>query len=169
MVGALLEKIKRDLWITHSKAENDMHYSLDHTHAEDLDINTPSRNVRTRLYFTSESHLHTLINVLRFPADGVSPAISEEGSKILESIPELSYLTHIIIRMFETESMGSEPGFRCEISFSPGAVNDPETDKSSSLSPFITISTSVSFDTMKTILDGGIQRSVTANSGGTRS
>ena len=30
------------------------------------DINSPLRHVRTRIYFTSESHVHSLINVLRF-------------------------------------------------------------------------------------------------------
>ncbi len=29
------------------------------------DINSPLRHVRTRIYFTSESHVHSLINVLR--------------------------------------------------------------------------------------------------------
>ncbi len=30
------------------------------------DINSPFRHVRTRIYFTSESHMHSLLNVLRF-------------------------------------------------------------------------------------------------------
>lgn len=30
------------------------------------DINSPLRHVRTRIYFTSESHMHSLINVLRY-------------------------------------------------------------------------------------------------------
>ena len=30
------------------------------------EINSPLRHVRTRVYFTSESHMHSLINVLRF-------------------------------------------------------------------------------------------------------
>jgi hypothetical protein len=30
------------------------------------DINSPFRHVRTRIYFTSESHIHSLVNVLRF-------------------------------------------------------------------------------------------------------
>ena len=28
-------------------------------------VNTPLRHVRTRIYFTPESHLHSLVNVLR--------------------------------------------------------------------------------------------------------
>ena len=30
------------------------------------DINSPLRHVRTRIYFTSESHVHSLINVRRY-------------------------------------------------------------------------------------------------------
>jgi len=29
-------------------------------------VKTPARHVRTRLYFTSESHLHSLTNLIRF-------------------------------------------------------------------------------------------------------
>lgn len=161
-IGALLDKIKHDLCVTHSKAESDLHYSLDHTHAEDLEINSLGRNVRTRLYFTSESHLHTLLNVLRYSKNGES-VISEEGKQILESVPELSYLTQIIIRLFETENGTGEPSFRCEISFSPGAVNDPLVDKSSELSPYVTISSAVTFELMISILDAGIEISHSGN------
>lgn len=30
------------------------------------DVNSPLRHVRTRIYYTSESHMHSLLNVLRF-------------------------------------------------------------------------------------------------------
>ena len=155
----MLQKIKRDLWITHTKAEDDQHYFLDHAHAEDLDIASPARNVRTRLYFTSESHLHTLLNVLRYPLDDVAPIIPLEGLEILESTPELSYLTQVVIRLFESEtgSFDSPPTFRCEISFTAGAVNDPSLDKSSEISEYITLNNYVSFEDMIRILDSGIE------------
>lgn len=34
------------------------------------DINSPLRHVRTRIYFTSESHIHSLVNVLRWEGRG---------------------------------------------------------------------------------------------------
>ncbi len=37
------------------------------------DINSPLRHVRTRIYFTSESHVHSLINVLRYCHIGDAP------------------------------------------------------------------------------------------------
>ncbi len=98
--GALLEKIKYDLTVSQSDTLTDMRYHLDHSHAEDLEINSLGRAVRTRLYFTSESHLHTLLNVLRFPGADEDCAISSEGLRELDEVNELSYLTQIIIRLF---------------------------------------------------------------------
>lgn len=74
--------------------------------------------MRTRLYFTSESHLHTLLNVLRYPSDGKACAFSPEGLKLLDETQELSYLTQVIIRLFEDRIDPSK--FRCEILLSPG-------------------------------------------------
>lgn len=95
MCGALLEKIKHDLTVTQHH-ESEFSYNLDHSHAEDLLINSLGRCVRTRLYFTSESHLHTLLNVLRFPKEGEPCSISPEGLAQLDKVSELGYLTQVI-------------------------------------------------------------------------
>ena len=81
--------------------------------------------------------------------------------EILEAIPELSYLTQVIIRLFEIEtgSSDSPPMFRCEISFSAGATNDPILDKSSEISPYVTLNNHVSFEDMMRILESGIEMS----------
>lgn len=98
------------------------------------DINSPLRHVRTRIYFTSESHVHSLINVLRFShlagannGTPVSPMVSEEAQKMLHDATELDYLTHIIIRMYENKRVpvDSPERFRLELVFSPGANFNP--------------------------------------------
>jgi hypothetical protein len=45
-------------------AETETIHRLCPTYASD--INSPLRHVRTRIYFTSESHMHSLVNVLRW-------------------------------------------------------------------------------------------------------
>jgi len=92
-------------------------------YSADLPINTMGRRIRTRLYFTSESHLHTVLNVLRF-----SGLLSEEGIEIINATPELCYLTQIVMRVFEDSrsEMANDPRrFRVEILFSPGATATP--------------------------------------------
>ena len=99
MCHYLLQKIKSDLVISSSTDDhtNDLRFQLDQTHAEDLAINSFGRSVRTRLYFTSESHLHTLLNVLRYGGDDANPnsAIDKVGLEKLDAISELSYLTQV--------------------------------------------------------------------------
>ena len=99
-------------------------------YSADLPINTMGRRIRTRLYFTSESHLHTLLNVLRFPSEAPgakkSP-LSTRGIDIIANAPELCYLTQVVIRLFEnTSKEANDPKrFRVEILFSPGASATP--------------------------------------------
>eukprot|EP00884_Botryococcus_braunii_P003824 jgi/Botrbrau1/13442/Bobra.0082s0046.1 len=98
------------------------------------DVNSPLRHVRTRIYFTSESHMHSLLNVLRFCTLGRDEVgvngglVSEEAhSKLRHDTPELDYMTHIVFRMYENkkEPVTSPERFRIEILFSPGASHDP--------------------------------------------
>ncbi|CAM9421282.1 unnamed protein product [Chrysoparadoxa australica] len=128
MCSALMEKIKYDLIIARSDDEVDMRYHLDLSHAEDLPINSLGRRVRTRLYFTSESMLHTLLNVLRYPVTEGTPAIvADDAAPMVSVTKELCYLTSFVIRLFEdTEKDTNDPSrFRVEILFSPGVVKHP--------------------------------------------
>lgn len=157
MCKQLLEKIKYDLSITMGEKgghANDLGYHLDHSHAEDIGINSLGRCVRTRLYFTSESHLHTLLNVMRFPREGDPCALSTEGLELLDSVKELSYLTQVVIRLFEDSQ---QPGrLRCELSFSPGANICPYKDNACEIAPYITINKSIRCDQMLLCLDNAI-------------
>jgi inositol-hexakisphosphate/diphosphoinositol-pentakisphosphate 1-kinase len=115
-------------------------------YSADLPINTMGRRVRTRLYFTSESHLHTVLNTIRFAGPDSSPSLlSEEGIEILNNTPELCYLTQIVMRVFEDSraEMATDPRrFRVEILFSPGATATPfhmsEMDRDNDASRFDT-------------------------------
>lgn len=93
------------------------------------DVNSPLRHVRTRIYFTSESHCHSLVNVLRFCQIGLGSdgIIGPTGQDILHHTPELDYMTHVVMRMFENKTLPlRDPGrFRVEILFSPGAAHSP--------------------------------------------
>lgn len=102
-------------------------------YSADLPINTMGRRIRTRLYFTSESHLHTMLNVLRFASSDTSTngcesfVLSESGMQLLNDTREICYLTQIVIRLFEDtgRSMDDPRRFRVEILFSAGATATP--------------------------------------------
>ncbi|KAL3914527.1 MAG: hypothetical protein SGILL_006070 [Bacillariaceae sp.] len=130
--SALLEKIRYDLTIARTDNKADMRYMINMDYSADLPINTMGRRIRTRLYFTSESHLHTMLNVLRFaattPSDCCSsPVLSPAGMQFLNDTKEVCYLTQIVIRLFEDTSQSNDNPrrFRVEILFSAGATATP--------------------------------------------
>ncbi|KAF0697268.1 Aste57867_12040 [Aphanomyces stellatus] len=127
MCRSLLKKVRDDLDL--ARGINITH-RLNPTFAtKDHLIKSAHRSVRTRLYFTSESHLHTLLNVLRHSCTGKESEapISSDAQKMIEEIPELCYMTHIVVRVFERGGYHNlDPKrFRVELSLSPGATGDP--------------------------------------------
>lgn len=104
-------------------------YLINYEYSKDLNINSMGRRIRTRLYFTSESHLHTVLNVFRFAlmGNGKRNLLSQHGHAILNSSPELCYLTQVVLRVFEDNRRPIEDPrrFRIEILFSPGATATP--------------------------------------------
>ena len=71
--------------------------------------------------------LYTEMNATpQFNREGDPCALSSEGLELLDNVNELSYLTQVVIRLFEDSQ---QPGrLRCELSFSPGANNCPYKD-----------------------------------------
>ena len=61
----LMRKMQSDLNHVLSNESSDINHRLDPRLSKHIVI-TPSRHVRTRLYFTSESHIHCMINILRY-------------------------------------------------------------------------------------------------------
>jgi Histidine phosphatase superfamily (branch 2) len=134
-----------DLLIARTDNMTDMRYMINMDYSADLPITSMGRRIRTRLYFTSESHLHTLVNVLRFGGcEGQKSILSQRGLRIINEAPELCYLTQIIIRLFEdTRRHVEDPRrYRVEILFSPGATATPlhidELDRDADSSRFDT-------------------------------
>ncbi|CAK4608791.1 unnamed protein product [Aphanomyces euteiches] len=130
MCRSLLKKVRDDLDL--ARGINITHRLNPAFATKDNLIKSTHRSVRTRLYFTSESHLHTLLNVLRHSVTGIEDdaPISCDAVKLIEDIPELCYMTHIVVRVFERgwyDSMDPKR-FRVELSLSPGATGDPLTE-----------------------------------------
>eukprot|EP00899_Mesostigma_viride_P005502 jgi/Mesvir1/14953/Mv14625-RA.1 len=103
-------------------------YKLDHRYAKG--VKSPLRHVRTRLYFTSESHIHSLINTLRYcflDSPGGTHLLSETAEDNLSDIREYDYLTQIVFEMYENmeEDADDHNRFQIKISFSPGSAVNP--------------------------------------------
>ncbi|XP_058512152.1 inositol hexakisphosphate and diphosphoinositol-pentakisphosphate kinase 2 isoform X7 [Ochotona princeps] len=85
---------------------------------------SPERHVRTRLYFTSESHVHSLLSILRYGAlCNESDEQWKRAMDYLNVVNELNYMTQIVIMLYEdpNKDLSSEERFHVELHFSPGA------------------------------------------------
>ncbi|KAF0991725.1 hypothetical protein HZS_7491 [Henneguya salminicola] len=103
-------------------------------------VSTPHRRVRTRLYFTSESHIHGLMNVFRYGS--LFENISNDPEQIsqydkalqrIDNLAELDFLSHILIMQYEDCLLdeNNPERFKVEIFFSP---EDQQCNRSSYLS-----------------------------------
>ncbi|XP_053371655.1 inositol hexakisphosphate and diphosphoinositol-pentakisphosphate kinase 2 isoform X2 [Clarias gariepinus] len=88
-------------------------------------VMSPERHVRTRLYFTSESHVHSLLSILRYGAlcDEAKDEQWKRAMDYLKVVSELNYMTQIVIMLYEdpNKDPSSEERFHVELHFSPGA------------------------------------------------
>ncbi|XP_025243539.1 inositol hexakisphosphate and diphosphoinositol-pentakisphosphate kinase 2 isoform X3 [Theropithecus gelada] len=86
---------------------------------------SPERHVRTRLYFTSESHVHSLLSILRYGAlcNESKDEQWKRAMDYLNVVNELNYMTQIVIMLYEdpNKDLSSEERFHVELHFSPGA------------------------------------------------
>merc|ERR1711971_1474510 len=84
---------------------------------------SPGRHVRTRLYFTSESHIHSLLTILS--EGGLVDSNDEQWQRAMEYVSlvsELNYMTQVVIMLYEdpTKDISSDERFHVELHFSPG-------------------------------------------------
>ncbi|XP_029430180.1 inositol hexakisphosphate and diphosphoinositol-pentakisphosphate kinase 1 isoform X17 [Rhinatrema bivittatum] len=115
----LIRKIQLDLQRTHEdESVNKLHplYSRG--------VLSPGRHVRTRLYFTSESHVHSLLSIFRYGRllDESKDQQWKRAMDYLGAVSELNYMTQIVIMLYEDNNKdpSSEERFHVELHFSPG-------------------------------------------------
>ncbi|XP_051547897.1 inositol hexakisphosphate and diphosphoinositol-pentakisphosphate kinase 2-like isoform X3 [Myxocyprinus asiaticus] len=126
----LVKKIQLDLQRTHEdEAVNKLHplwfrYSRG--------VMSPGRHVRTRLYFTSESHVHSLLSIFRY-GGLLDERIDEQWKQAMDylsAVTELNYMTQIVIMLYEDNNKdpSSEERFHVELHFSPGVKGCKDED-----------------------------------------
>ncbi|KAH8285716.1 hypothetical protein KR044_003142, partial [Drosophila immigrans] len=118
----LLRKIKGDLQRNIDEVEDEFMNRLNPHYSHG--VASPQRHVRTRLYFTSESHVHSLLTVLRY--GGMLNVVTDEqwrrAMDYISMVSELNYMSQIVIMLYEdpTKDPSSEERFHVELHFSPG-------------------------------------------------
>ncbi|XP_060662661.1 inositol hexakisphosphate and diphosphoinositol-pentakisphosphate kinase isoform X1 [Drosophila nasuta] len=118
----LLRKIKGDLQRNIDEVEDEFMNRLNPHYSHG--VASPQRHVRTRLYFTSESHVHSLLTVLRY--GGLLNVVTDEqwrrAMDYISMVSELNYMSQIVIMLYEdpTKDPSSEERFHVELHFSPG-------------------------------------------------
>ncbi|KAE9415420.1 hypothetical protein Angca_004264, partial [Angiostrongylus cantonensis] len=120
----LLKKIRNDLHrCIECSEEDESQTRLDPRASQG--IATPLRHVRTRLYFTSESHIHTLMNLIRYGGlCSVDDKKWQRAMNFLSGVTEFNYMTQVVLMVYEDSRADSTATgmerFHIELLFSPG-------------------------------------------------
>lgn len=97
-------------------------------------------SIKTRLYFTSESHLHSVVNAMRYinvagvAGQGRSNSkrrfapelFAPEEHRIFDRMPEFDYLTQIVFKVYEDAKASTHDAnrFFVKIGISPGVTGN---------------------------------------------
>jgi len=135
IASSLLAKVRRDLLAATSADSHELERVHVPNHSFGTDVRTPKRHVRTRLYFTSESHMYSVFNVLRWGHQGseghddkrepngrrCGGIFSDVGRAKYDEM-EPCYLTHIVFRLFHKRSResASPSSYMVQLLVSPG-------------------------------------------------
>ena len=160
VIEPLFKKIKSDLlWWNTPLAQSKENYreesdywmirNLDREGLDDINhsqkIKSKWRHIRTRLYFTSASHLYSMFNVIKYGANALFIHNQEEISKM----DFLNYLSHIVFRLFENLTLDAKDPkrFRLELHVSSGnSAKIPEQYKrhNAPISPLVLVNKNLS-------------------------
>lgn len=172
IIKPLLNKICNDLlwWIDRNdddlnisgfEKENDNFSGLDANKLKNNEIKSLWRHLKTRFYFTSASHLYSLINVICYGLDSNLLEKNEESfiSELKKNRLELDYCSHLMFRLYENFNVKiNEPErFRLEVIMSPGANKSPyEADENHmvSVSPWIVLNKNLTLQQLMNFFDG---------------
>lgn len=166
IIEPLFKKIKSDLlWWNTPVAQSKENYREESDYWMIRDVNREKfedimdanqiikskwRHVRTRLYFTSASHLYSLFNVIRYGADSSFIHNKEEINKI----DFLNYLSHIVFRLFENLTIDAKDPkrFRLELHISPGnapKIQEQYKKHNVPISPLIMVNKNLSLNQLE--------------------
>jgi len=142
IISPLFRKIKSDLlwWTTALANKNELAkpYQEESSYymMKNKDINDFWKHIRTRLYFSSASHVYSLFNVLHFNAGGAS---LKQNQKAFDEIITLQYLSHIVFKLYENlDAEEKDPKrFRLEVAISPGCVMEKNRKFEGHLVPIV--------------------------------
>jgi len=129
------------------------YFGLDEGKLDKSEIKSAWRHIKTRFYFTSQSHLYSLLNTLIY---SMNSFLVDNGKSInpIWSIFDLDYLSHIVFRLFENYNVDkkSEERFRIEIIVSAGMNKDISKVDSKhmvSMNPWIILNDHLSLQALK--------------------
>ena len=91
----------------------------------DSRVKSSWRHVRTRLYFTSASHMYTLLHTLKLGVDSILLSKDDlDTKKQLDDILRLDFMSSFVFRLFEdlNVSDSDENRFKLEIMVNRGAL-----------------------------------------------
>ena len=126
------------------------YFGLDEEKLDKTEIKSAWRHIKTRFYFTSQSHLYSLLNTLIY---SMNSFLVDNGKGInpIWSVFDLDYCSHIVFRLFENYNVKkqSKERFRIEIIVSSGANKDltkVDSRHMVSLNPWIILNDHLSLD-----------------------
>ena len=101
------------------------YFGLDEEKLDKSEIKSAWRHVKTRFYFTSQSHLYSLLNTIIYSMNSFL-VDNGKGLNPIWNVFDLDYCSHIVFRLFENFNVDkkSDERFRIEIIVSAGADKD---------------------------------------------